>query len=506
MENYFSNNINIKINFYYFVFPKLLNDGLFYNKKKKEDDASNLWTKTRTNFTSKNSDCLYNQFEKEGNNIIIDENIIKNYYNYYYTLTPIKSYHKPYEYHIKILFLQYFSKFFYQIPLSKKNYYFDYIMLFMNINQDIIDDNTIMMIFNSIIKYGDSNMALNFFHYIRRKTYTNFLILREKTRKDKNFVKFLHLDKNNNFEEMDEFADNYFNDHNDKVERSLSGYNLSNIRLGSMPTLRGSNYSSISRGEKKLENSKLDLKDLENKEYEFEVNNNFDFTLNFYCNSCNSTNDLNTNHVFDEGKKYMEFKCSKCGKLQELTITCEFNEENKESKQNNNNKNNLVNIKLYSPLALLEIDWFKNSLELNLYNVIEKHLDEYFSAIFYFYEQGLLCDFLMQEISSKKALTKESNMNFGNNMENNAIKNKKDIHINNSVEIPLSSRKGSIFDISDTKQNFFELKSNTKNIPSLKNSSIKKKNSSKKKVGFSSKNKNVIPNKNNISYSEFLKK
>ena len=36
MENYFSNNSNIKINFYYFVFPKLLNDGLFYNKKKKK--------------------------------------------------------------------------------------------------------------------------------------------------------------------------------------------------------------------------------------------------------------------------------------------------------------------------------------------------------------------------------------------------------------------------------------------------------------------------------------
>ena len=101
LENYFSNNNNnIKINFYYFVFPKLLNDGVFYKPLKKDDENSTTWSRTRTNFSSKNSDCLYNQFDKEASIIIKDENIIKNYYNYYYTLTLAKINPKSYDYYI----------------------------------------------------------------------------------------------------------------------------------------------------------------------------------------------------------------------------------------------------------------------------------------------------------------------------------------------------------------------------------------------------------------------
>ena len=77
MENYYStnnnNNIEFKFSFYYFVFPKLLNDGLFY--KEKEDELNNSWS--TTNFTAKNSNCLYNQLEKEGNAIINNEDIIE---------------------------------------------------------------------------------------------------------------------------------------------------------------------------------------------------------------------------------------------------------------------------------------------------------------------------------------------------------------------------------------------------------------------------------------------
>ena len=168
IENYYSannnNNIEFKFSFYYFVFPKLLNDGIFYKDYIKEDESNNLYN--ATNFTCKNSDCLYNQFEKEGNNLINDENIIKNSSNYYYTFNPIKSYIGPYGDYVKILFLQYFSKIFHQIPYSKKNYYFNYLMLFMTNNKSILDQNSIMMLFNSIIKYGDKTMAQCIFPFI----------------------------------------------------------------------------------------------------------------------------------------------------------------------------------------------------------------------------------------------------------------------------------------------------------------------------------------------------
>ena len=258
-ENYSSNNNNIKINFFYFVFPKLLNDGAFYQPLKKENKNSTIWSRTSTNFSSKNSDCLYNQFDKEANIIINDENIIKNYYNYYYTLTLAKNNQKPYEYYIKNLYLQNFSKIFHQIPMSKKSYYFDYLMLFMNQYKNILDDNSIMMMFHTIIKHGDRNMAINFFPFVRKKTYTTSLLLREKTRQDKNFIKFIKNDLKINYED-ELYIENSFSD---KVERSLSGYYICNIRLSSDSNLRTSNLSSNELDSKSEESG---LRNIEKKE------------------------------------------------------------------------------------------------------------------------------------------------------------------------------------------------------------------------------------------------
>ena len=77
-----------------------------------------------------------------------------------------------------------------------------------------------------------------------------------------------------------------------------------------------------------------------------------------------------------------------------------------------------MNNKLISPLILLENDWFKNSKELNLSYLFENHLEEYFNMIYYFYEQGLLCDFLFTEISRKNTLTKVNNISFNTYMRN----------------------------------------------------------------------------------------
>ena len=503
LENYFSNNNNnIKINFYYFVFPKLLNDGAFYRPLKKGDENGGEWSRTRTNFSSRNSDCLYNQFEKEANIIIKDENIIKNYYNYYYTLTLVKNNPKPYDYYIKNLYLQNFSKIFHQIPLSKKSYYFDYLMLFIHQYKDILEDNSIIMMFYAIIKNGDRHMAVNFFPFIRKKTYTLFLILREKTRQDKNFVKFIKNDLKINLED-EKYTENNFSDFNDKIERSLSGYYVSNIRLSSNSNLRTSNLSSYELDDKDDE-SRLKI---EKKEYIFIVHNKIKYSLNLHCtqknenNYCNCHIDLTTKQMFDENKKYLEFKCPKCGKLQELSITCEYNEDNIE---NMKAQKYIINMKLCSPLALLENDWFKNSKELNLKDIYEKHPDEYFCVMYYFYEQGLLCDFLLPDITTTKTLSKDNNISYNTNIKKTELNGNKVIEINGNKGINLSSNhRESGFDISDQKQNFFAFRNiNNQKTPNLVSPQLKKKNEAKKAVEFSNKN----ATKKTVGFSNMNKK
>ena len=165
-----------------------------------------------------------------------------------------------------------------------------------------------------------------------------------------------------------------------------------------------------------------------------------------------------------------------------------------------------INTKLYSPLNLLENDWFKNSEELYLKDILEKHLDEYFCELYYFYEQGLLFDFLLLDIPTKKTLTKDNNISYNTYMKSFEMNGNKIIEINDKNGINLSSsHRESEFDISDQKQNFFEFKNNNnKKAPSLVTSHLKKKlegkksvefsnqNTSKKAVGFSNKNKKVM--------------
>ena len=512
MENYYStnsnNNIEFKFSFYYFVFPKLLNDGLFYKEYKKEDELNNLWS--ATSFTSKNSNCLYNQFEKEGNTIIKDENVIKNYNSYYYSFSPIKSYSRTYDLYVKILYLQYFSKLFYQIPYSKKSYYFNYLMYFMTQNKNILDQNSIMMMFNTIIKYGDKNMAQYFFPFIKNKTYTIFLILREKIRPDKNIL------QNNKSEDKitdDDFYDeNYIENSMDiysKKGRSLSGCNSSSIRLSSMP-IKKRKSSSIDGDEKNDDNlNSSSNENISMKDSEKDNNHQFNFNLNLFCtqkngeNICNYPFDLKLDNFFDENKKYMEIKCPKCGAVQQLSFGCKYKDKF--------NNNYIIKTKLYSPLTLLESEWFENANELNLTDLSKNHLDEYINSLFYFYEQGLLSDFLIPETIAKKELKVESNSLCVTKSQK--IENEKKIIINrnegkNNINSKANAPRTSIFDISDQKQSFFEFKSNTKNKKpsSLISHNIKKKNNpTKKSVGFAAKTKKITGHKKNcLSYSSFL--
>ena len=505
-----NNNNDLNFSFYYFVFPKLLNDGLFYKDYIIEDESNNI--NSLTNFSCKNCDCLYNQFEKEGNNIITDENIIKNYSNYYYAFDPIKSYARPYSDYVKILFLQYFSKIFHQIPYSKKNYYFNYLMLFMTNNKNILDQNSIMMMFKTLIKYGDKSMAQYLFPFIKNKKYSIFLILREKLRPDKNYEQFDNSEIKNNIDDYDE----NFNENMDKYNkkgRSLSGHNSSKIRLSDKVYSRERKLSSSmddneNNGEKISDYNINDKDKLNKKENDLPINNKFNFNINYFCtqkyegNICNYPFDLNIDKIFDENKKYIEFKCLKCQQAQDLTITCKINEEN--------NNNYIIKTKLYSPIALLENEWFKNSNELNLNNIIENHLDEYICSLFYFYDQGLLCDFLIPEIILKKNLKIE---NITNSVKIEPSKNKIKISLgtiyNKDNNKTILQRNSKYFDISDKANTFFEFnKSSTKKPASLISQTIKKKNNPQKKaVGFTIKNKKGgAHKKNSLSYSDFLNK
>ena len=537
MDNYYSTNnnniIEFKLKFYYFVFPKLLNDNIFYKENIDEEDSSNKWN--TTSFTYKNSDCLYNQFEKEGNIIINDENLTKNYNNHYYTLNPHKTYSIPFEYYIKILYLQYFSKTFYQIPYSKKNKYFNYLIHFMINNKDILDDNSILMMFEAIINYGDKNMAKDFYQFIRNKTYTIFLMLREKTRPDKNFIKF----DNSKLKQVIKNKDEENINNQAQRRRSLSEYNSNNIRLEDMFDLRNRKYSKAKGNEEEndiIENLNL-TSIIEKKDNVFKINDKFNFTLNLICNQkkdnkiCKYPLDSHFKNYFNENQKYIEIECLKCRKSQKLELICKYKKDNNEDYK--------IKTKLYSPLTLLENDWFKNKKKLNLSYITEKYLDSYICAIFYFYEQGLLCDFLLPKITTQKNLKIESNNNYDINMEKLSPKEKNVINISNNISSNINNinksaieinnnhnqnyieinnnnvgndkvvRKTSIFDISDQKQSFFEFKSDIKKSSLINNNNINKKNinkPNKKIVGFTNKNKKVIHKKNNFSYSDFLNK
>jgi hypothetical protein len=145
--------------FYYFVFPKLLNDGIFFLNKKKETKEDNKYIKY-------NSSCFYSVFEKEAIKIVYNPQMSINYKNYSYSLNPISadipSYIK-YENNINKLWLQLFAKTFYCIPNNKKLSYFNQIIQFLKDNEKTIDDNTFILLFKTFNKYGDKYMNQEFF-------------------------------------------------------------------------------------------------------------------------------------------------------------------------------------------------------------------------------------------------------------------------------------------------------------------------------------------------------
>ena len=64
-------------------------------------------------------------------------------------------------------------------------------MNFIQKNIDIIDNKTLNILFNSFIKNGDRDMNQIFFPYMKNKTYTSYLCVREKMKSESNFMRYI---------------------------------------------------------------------------------------------------------------------------------------------------------------------------------------------------------------------------------------------------------------------------------------------------------------------------
>ena len=366
-----TNKVSEHIYFYYYVFPILLNDGIFYNEKNNNKIMTKTWSFLDYSESVKSSRRLYDKFEEESSIIIDDDDINKNYKLYNYSLNPTSRFRFKNDYLEKILWLIYLAKTFKHIPFNKKRYYFEILMNFLQKNKEEINEDTIITIFNSLNRNGDRSMNQDFFPFIKNKTYTSYLCAREKAKIENNFGKYT-------------------------------------INLGN--NKENSNNTSSYNNQKQEESKTNEDKKIPENKYREKIF--LKFTVNSFCNArignkkdiCNEPINLKVSDLFSEQEEYIRFKCPKCQTEQNLKINCQYNDT--ENKENYLSKY-LINFELVSPMTLLTKDWLKNNNDINPYFICKNYLECYLSAIFYFYEQNLPCNFLMPEYVNQGELKVE---------------------------------------------------------------------------------------------------
>ena len=384
-----------QIYFYYYVFPILLNDGIFYkekNKNKKKYYDSEFYSKCLI------SNKLYNDFEEDSSKIIDNDEINKNYKLYDYSLNPTSQFHLKNEYLVKMLWLRYFSKTFHLIPFSQKKYYFEIMMIFLKKNKNIIDERTILILFNCINKYGDRNMNQDFFMNIKNKTYTLYLCLREKARPENNFIKYIINQENDT---------NTLNKNNSTT--NLINFNTSNNNFNQKNIEEKSNQQKyIEVEEKKL--MKFNVNSYctgKNDELNICSNSNSNANTDSDEIICNQPLKEKISELYSDLDEYIQCKCNKCFKNQRLSISCLYNDED-------TGEQFVIDFELLSPMALIRQKWFQNNLELDPSFICENYLESYLSAIFYFYDQDLPCQFLMPNIYKQNELKEIKNLSYSN--------------------------------------------------------------------------------------------
>ena len=427
--------------FYYFVFPKLLNDDIFFKEKRIEENNPEKWQKIGNGFNLYNSNCIYNQFEKEGLKIINNNGMTSHYKNYNYSLNPFCSYKITYHDYINKLWLQFLAKTFHSIPFSQKMNYFDRIIQFLKNNSRSIDDNTLILLFNSIYKYGDRNMNQELFVFLRKKTYTSFLFLREKTKAKNNFIDF-RLDSGNNI--------NYH------VKEKINHGKFTFIINAFCTKLN------------------------ENKENNNNINVNNENNENAGLNICNETVLDELSALFNEQEIYIQFECNKCMKKQSVIISC-FYEKNNDLKYH-------INFRLVSPAAILKQKWFQDSNEIDIPYIRKEYMECYLSTLFYFHQQGLIFDFLLpQTVLEKELVFKNlSDDNNDNNIpESIIVENVEENEENNNIKDIRKTHQCVIttLDLGDHNIGLFEkIDSGKSKDLFAKSRSLKKSSNLKKKV------------------------
>ena len=124
---------------------------------------------------------------------------------------------------------------------------------------------------------------------------------------------------------------------------------------------------------------------------------------------CNEPVTIKISNLDSIEGEYITFKCEKCQKEQNLKISCKYNNDNGNNKEGNYLSNYLINFELIAPMALLQKKWLKYHTDINPYYICDNYLDCYLSAIFYFYEQKLPCNFLIPELCQKSELKTVNN-------------------------------------------------------------------------------------------------
>ena len=471
-SNIESQEIKDNFKFYYFVFPKLLNDEIFFKENKNEESIVEDWPKSTNKFNLYNSNCLYNQFEKEGLKIINNNSMTGNYKNYFYSLNPFCGYKIGYHDYINKLWLQFLIKTFYCIPFSQKMNYFDQIIQFLKKNYKSIDDNTLIILFNIIYKYGDRNMNQELFVFLRKKTYTSFLLLREKTKSKNNFIDFRIVPGNNinNNKVLNHQKLNYgkFSFIVNSFCTKLNENNINNNHIENNNNENNNNIENNNNANNNNENNN----NTENNNNNTGNNNNENIKKGI--NICNETVIDELSALFNEQENFIQFECNRCMKKQSVIISC-FYEKNNDLKYH-------INFRLVSPSAILKQKWFQDTNEIDISYISREYMECYLSALFYFNQQGLIFDFLLpQTISEKELFIKNISENAIPEtfiVENEEIEVKKEEDINKTHQ-----HVGSTLDLGDQNASLFDKIDFGKDEDLIKKThSIKKKSSSKKKV------------------------
>jgi len=275
-------------------------------------------------------------------------------------------------------------------------------------------------------------MNQEFFVFLRKKTYTSFLCLREKTKSKNNFIDYRLGSENNIYNQ------------NIGHQKDKPFYGKFNFIVNSFCTII---------------NEKEEKKNDENSE----------------SNICNEPfiDELST--LYEEQENFIQFECNKCGKKQSVIVSC-FYEKNDDFKYQ-------INFKLISPSAILRQKWFKDTDKINLFYMQREYIECYLSALFYFHQEGLVFDFLLPQTILEKELSVENidKINNKNDMQAHAAV------IENNEKKKEDDKKGHIkvlsstLDLGDQNVTFFAPEPGKKNDLINKTNDLKSKSGSNRK-------------------------